>query len=135
MIEEQTSKGGFEFGALREAIEGKDPDALVGFYTEDAELRIVNAALPKGVAFELKGIWQIERYLHAVCEQEMSCFVEEEFSREVVFDEESITFREVCAYPEGSRISVETKLEIAEGRIIRQTDVVQRAHRDERSQR
>jgi hypothetical protein len=119
---EQTA-GGLDFGALRSAIEGKDPDALLGFYSEDAELRIVNAALPDGPAFKLKGISQIERYLRAVCDQEMTCVLE----GEVIFGEESIVFGQVCWYPEGNTVSVETTLEIGKGGIVRQTEVAHSA--------
>ena len=125
MIDEETTRG-FDLGTLRFAIEGKDPDLLLGFYAEEAELRIVNATLPDGPAFELKGISQIERYLRAVSDQEMSCIIE----GEVVSGEGWITFSEVCAYPDGTEISVETTLEIGEGRIVRQTDVVHSARRD-----
>ena len=125
MIEEETTPGRLDFGALRFAIEGKDPDTLLGFYSEEAELRVVNAALPDGPAFELKGRAEIGRYLRAVCDQEMSCVLE----GEVVFGEESIVFGQVCGYPEGTPISVETTLEVSEGKIVRQTDVVQSARR------
>jgi len=130
VIEEQT-KGGLDFGALRSAIEDKDPDALLGFYAEDAELRVVNAALPDGPAFELRGRAQIERYLRAVCDQQMSCLLE----GEVVSGEGRITFGQWCAYPEGGPVSVETTLEVSVSRMVRQTDVVQSARRDYGSER
>ena len=112
-----------DYGALRDALEGKDPDALLGFYSEEAELRIVNAALPDGVAFELKGRAQIERYLRAVCEQEMVCLL---VGGEAVYGEEEglVSFSSTCEYPDGSRISVRTTLEIAGSLIAGQTDVV-----------
>jgi hypothetical protein len=50
MIEEE-AVAMLDFGALRIAIEGRDPVALLGFYAQEAELRIQNAALPGGVAF------------------------------------------------------------------------------------
>ena len=131
MIEKESTARKLDFGALREAIEDKDPDLLLSFYSEDAELRIVNAALPDGVAFELRGRGQIERYLRAVCDQQMSCLLEGDVS----FGDESITFDEVCAYPDGTLISVETTLEIAEGKIQRQTDVARSARHDDRSER
>ena len=130
MIDEETTRG-FDFGALRFAIEGKDPDLLLGFYAEEAELRVVNAASPQGPAFELKGRSQIGRYLRAVCDQQMSCVVE----GEVVFGEGRITFGEVCEYPGGALISVETTLEIVEGEIVRQTDVARSARGDDGSER
>jgi hypothetical protein len=124
MIEEETT-GGLDFGILRIAIEGRDPDALLGFYAEDACLRIVNGDAPDGPVFELKGRWQIERYLRAVCDQQMTCLVE----GEVVIGEGSIAFGEVCDYPDGTLISVRTTLEVAGGRILRQLDVVERSSR------
>jgi hypothetical protein len=135
VIEEESTAGNLDFGALREAIEDKDPDLLLGFYAEDAELRVVNGALPEGAAFELKGRGQIERYLRAVCDQQMTCVVEDDVSGEVVSGEGSMTFGEVCEYPEGSSVSVETTLEIAKNSIVRQTDVARSARREDRSER
>ena len=128
MIEEV--KGRLDFGALRDAIERKDPEALLGFYAEDAELRIVHEALPDGRAFELNGKAQIERYLKTVCDQEVSCAVR----GEAVFGGRSIAFVETCSYPNGTPISISTTLEVEEGLISRQIDVVQRASPDEESQ-
>lgn len=124
MIEETT--GRLDFGAMGDAIEGCDPDALLGFYSEDAELRIINAAFPESVAFELKGRSRIERYLRAVCDQKMICGVEDE----VVIGEGSVEFVEVCTYPNGTLISVRTTLEVREGRILRQLDVVEQPSDD-----
>lgn len=119
MIEEIT--GRLDFGALRDAIEGCDPNALLGFYSEDAELHIVTSADQDGPAFELRGRAQIERYLRAVCDQEMTCRLEDE----VVIGEGSVEFVEVCTYPNGTKISVRTTLEVREGRILRQLDLVE----------
>jgi hypothetical protein len=125
---EESTKRGLDYGALRDALEGKDPDLLLGFYSEEAELRIVNAALPEGVAFELKGRAQIERYLRAVCEQEMLCLV----GGGAVYGEEgSVSFSSTCEYPDGSRISVRTTLKIVGSLIVGQTDVVERAPSDD----
>jgi ketosteroid isomerase-like protein len=127
VIEEQTTKGGLDFGAFRKAIGGKDPEALLAFYSEDADFQIVNAALPDGAAFELKGGTQIERYLRAVCDQEMSCLIEDE----TVLGEGSVSFGQVCEYADGTRVSVRTTLEVTESLIGRQTDVVERARRND----
>ena len=121
MIEEDKTAR-FDFEALRSAIESADPDLLLGFYAEDAELRVVHASFPDGAVFELKGRSQIERFLHAICDQQSSCLLEVE----VVVDGDSISFREVCEYSDGIRIRVRTTLEIAEGLIRHQLDVVER---------
>ena len=127
MIEETTA--GLDFGALRDAIEGRDADALLGFYSEDAELRIVNADDQDGPAFELRGRAQIERYLRTLCDQQMTCGVEDE----VLIGEGSVEFVEVCTYPNGTLISVGMTLEVREGRILRQLEVVHSTRSDDTS--
>jgi hypothetical protein len=126
MIEEDKAAS-LDFGALRYAIESADPDLLLGFYAEDAELRILHAGLPEGKAFELKGRAQIGRYLHAICEQEMECSVE----GGAVHGEGSILFVEACRYPDGGASRVETMLEVAGGLIVRQIDSVSPAPSEE----
>jgi hypothetical protein len=114
----EEARAGFDFGTMREAIERRDPETLEGLYARDAELRVVNAAAPDGPAFRLRGKAEIGRYLRAVCLQRTSYVVEGE-----VLGEERVLFKEVCEYQDGSRISVETTLEISEGMISSQLDV------------
>jgi hypothetical protein len=128
MIEEKTAR--LDFGAIREAIERKDPEALLGFYADDAQLRIVQEALPEGRAFELNGRAQIGRYLRAICDQDVACAVR----GEAVYGEKSVAFVEACSYPNGRSISISTTLEVRAGLISRQIDVVRRAHQDERNE-
>jgi ketosteroid isomerase-like protein len=121
LIEEETT-GTPVFAALREAIERRNPDALLDFYAEDAGLRIEHVALPDCQAFELKGRAQIERYLRTVCAQQMACVV----VGWPVFGEGNVSFVETCEYPDGTRISVGTTLELGGGKISHQLDVVER---------
>lgn len=123
MIEER-AKRLLDFRALKGAIEGKDPEAMLAFYSEDAELRVENAALPDGGVFELRGSSQIERYLRAICEQEMECLLLEGGA---VDGERSIAFLGSCRYPDGDAVRVETMLEVEGPLIVRQVDVVERA--------
>jgi hypothetical protein len=127
MIEQGTA-GRLDFTALRQAIERKDPDALLSFYADDAELRVENAALPDGRAFELKGRAQIERYLRAVCDQEVGRAVR----GEAVFGHRSVAFVETCRYSEGAPRYVHTALEVEGGLILRQVDVVEHPEIDPR---
>jgi hypothetical protein len=122
VIEEQSTAAKLDFGALKDAIEGKDPDAMLAFYSEDARLRIENAALPDGRAFELKGRAQIGRYIGAICDQEVECLVE----GGAVHGERAVAFVEACRYPDGGAVSVQTMLELRGGLIVRQVDVVRR---------
>ena len=110
-----------DFEALRLGIERCDPDFVLGFYDEDAELSIVNAGSPQGTPFELRGKAEIAKHLRAIFGQGTSHRVE----RRVVGGER-VAFREVCEYPDGSRIVVETTLEVRGGEIVRQVEVVAR---------
>ncbi len=116
---ERKAANGLDFEALRHAIERCDLDLMLGFYAEDAELNIVNAAASQGPTFELRGKAEVAKYLRAVFGQKASHHVE----REVV-DEERVTFQEACEYPDGSRVVVGTTLELRDGKIVRQVDVV-----------
>jgi hypothetical protein len=107
-----------DFGALRRGIEGCDPDLILGFYAEDAKLSIVNPGVPQASPFELRGKAEIAKHLRAVFGQGVSHRVERE--------EDGVRFREVCEYPDGSRVVVETTLEMRGGKIFRQVDVVAR---------
>ncbi len=116
---ERKAANGLDFEALRQAIEQCDLSLMLGFYAEDAELNIVNAGALQGPTFELRGKAEIAKHLRAVFGQGVSHRVE----REVV-GKDRVTFREACEYPDGSRMLVETTLEVPDGKIVRQVDVV-----------
>jgi len=114
---------------LRYTIERCDLDLMLGFYAEDAELSIVNADTPQGLPFELRGKAEIAKYLRATFGQGASHRVE----REDV-GKNRATFREACEYPDGSRMRVETTLEVPDGKIVRQVDVVAQDTRADREE-
>jgi hypothetical protein len=111
--------GGLDFEALRQAIERCEPDLILGFYAEEANLSIVNADAPHALPFELRGKTEIAKHLRVVFNQEISHRLEEE-----VVGEQQVTFREACEYPDGGRVVVETTLEVRDGKIVRQMDLV-----------
>ena len=102
------------------SIESCDPDLLLGFYAEDARLSIVNAVTPRASPFELHGKAEIAKHLRATFGQEASHRVE----RDAAVGEDRVTFREACEYSDGGRVVVETTLEVRDGKIVRQVDVV-----------
>jgi hypothetical protein len=121
------SKGvdGLDFEALRLCIERCDPDLMLGFYADDVELSIVDAcAPPASRPFELRGKAETAKHLRAVYGQKASHRVER-----VIVDEGRATFQEACEYPDGSRVLVETTLEVRDGKIVRQVDAVARVAR------
>ena len=102
---------------------------MLGFYADDAHLSIVNAAAPQNSPFELCGKTEIAKHLRVAFGQETSHCVE----REVV-GKERVTFRETCEYPDDSRVVVETTLEVHDGKIVRQADVVANEARADRKE-
>jgi SnoaL-like domain len=119
MTERNTSDG-LDFEAFREFLERCDLDLMLGFYAEDAKLSIVNAGAPQALPFELSGKAEIAKHLRATFGQEASHRVE----RDAAFGEDRVTFREACEYSDGGRVVVETTLEVCDGKIVRQVDVV-----------
>ena len=130
----RTDDTALDFGALRHAIEHCDPDAMLGFYAEEARLSIINPDAPRSSPFELRGKGEIAKHLRATFGQEATHRVE----REAAVGEDRVTFREACDYPDGGRVVVETTLEVRDEKIVRQVDVVAseaRAHSQEGSSR
>jgi hypothetical protein len=112
---------GLDFEALRLGIERCDPDLLLAFYAEDASLSIVNAVTPRAAPFELHGKAAIAKHLRATFGQEASHRVE----RDADVGEDRVRLREACEYSDGGRVLVETTLEVRDGKIFRQVDVVE----------
>ena len=67
---------GLDFEALRQAIERCDPDLILGFYAEEANLSIVNANAQRSFPFELCGKAEIAKHLRAAFGQQASHRVE-----------------------------------------------------------
>ena len=131
---QRKAANGLDFEALKVGIERCDPDLVLGFYAEDARLCIVSVLTPHAPPFELCGKGEIAKHLRATFGQEASHRVE----RDTAVGEDRVTFREACEYSDGGRVVVETTLEVREGKIVRQVDVVaseERAHSQEGSGR
>ena len=109
-----------DFDALRYAIERSDPDLMLGFYAEEARLIIFNVHAPHAAPFELRGKGEIAKHLRVAFGQEASHRVE----RDAADGADRVTFREACEYSDGGRVVVETTLEVRDGKIVRQVDVV-----------
>jgi hypothetical protein len=113
---ERKTAGRLDFGALRRAVEQADPDSMLGFYADDAELRVLKGGAPP---FELRGRAEISKYLPTVFGQPVTHHVENE-----VVGEERVVYEDACEYPDGDRVVVATTLEVRGGEISRQLDVV-----------
>jgi hypothetical protein len=110
--------GGLDFEILRRAIEGRDAEALVGLYADDAEVITVNRNSTPSSPNVLRGKEAIGSHLRDVCEREMTHRVENE-----VLGEGRVAFQEACEYPDGVRVLGAETLEVRDGKIVRQVSV------------
>jgi ketosteroid isomerase-like protein len=113
---ERRNIGRLDFEALRRAIERGDPDSMLEFYADDAGVRVQGGDTS---SFEVEGKAEVAKYLRAVHARPAIHRVENE-----VLAEGRIHFEESCEYPDGARAVVTTTLEVREGEISRQVDVV-----------
>ncbi len=103
---------------LKRAIEGRDAKALTSLYAEDAMLRIIDRDNPPSRPRELKGKAAIASYYNEVCGRAMSHQIEAGIA-----DGKGLAFTQACSYPDGTRVFCAAMLDIAAGKIVRQTAV------------
>jgi hypothetical protein len=111
-------KTGFDFEAMRRAVEQLDADLLLSLYADDAQMKIVNKSATPSSPREIRGREEIAEYLRDVCGRAMTHRVERE-----VLGEERIAFNEECEYPDGTRVLAATTLEVRDGKIVGQVNV------------
>jgi hypothetical protein len=114
----QPTGGALDFEVLRQAIEGRDAETLVGFYAEDAEVLTINRNSTPSSPQVLRGKDEISEYLRDVSSREMTHKVENE-----VVGEDRIAFQEACEYPDGVRVLGAETLELRDGKIVRQVNI------------
>ena len=109
---------GINVASLKRAIEGRDADTLSGFYADNAVVRIIDRDNPPSKPRELKGKSAIAAYYDDVCSRAMTHQVETG-----VADGEHLAFTQACAYPDGTKVFCSAMIELADGKIARQTVV------------
>jgi len=103
---------------LKRAIEGRSADVLVGFYADDATMRIIDRDNPPSRPRELKGKAAISAYYDDVCSRAMTHKVESG-----VADGDRLAFTQACAYPDGTRVFCSAMIEFEQGKIAHQVNV------------
>lgn len=112
------ASAGFDFGRLRDALEGGDPTTLASLYAEDAEMTIVDRNRPPSAPMRLLGRPAIAGFWREVCSRATRHAVGEE-----VLGTDRIAFVERCAYPDGGHVVSAMTLDLREGRIARHLTV------------
>jgi ketosteroid isomerase-like protein len=116
---EQQAPGKLDFEDLRRAQEQRDLDAMLDFYADDAEVRIINRNTPPSSPFVLRGKEELAEYLRDVFGREMSHRIENE-----IVGEDRLAFNVACEYPDGTRVLASENMEVRDGKIARQVEVV-----------
>ena len=104
--------------ALKRAIEGRDARTMSGFYSDDAELHIVDRDNPPSKPNTIVGKDAIASFFNDVCGRDMT----HKLVRGVA-DDRHIAFTQSCAYPDGTKVLCSTMIELKGGKITRQTVV------------
>jgi ketosteroid isomerase-like protein len=103
---------------IKHAIETRDARMLSGFYADDALLRVIDRSNPPSRPRELKGRPAIAAFWDDICSRAMTHQVDVS-----VADDSRIAFTQACAYPDGMQVFCMAIVEVADGKIARQTAV------------
>lgn len=104
--------------AIKAAIEGRDGKRLANFYADDAVLNIIDRNNPPSKPLEIHGKQAIASYWNDVCGRAMTHRVDT-----TIAEGDHLAFTQACAYPDGVRVFCSATLDLANGRIARQTMV------------
>jgi ketosteroid isomerase-like protein len=116
---EQQAPSNLDFETLRRAEEQHDLDAMLDLYADDAEIRIVNHNTPPSSPYVLRGKEAIAEYLRDVFGRDLKHQVENE-----VVGEDRLAFNVACEYPDGKRVLAAETVDVRDGKIVRQVEVV-----------
>jgi|SRR5215472_3072791 len=112
------SNPSLSFDTLKAAIEGRDAAELMSLYSDDAVMRIIDRDNPPSRPRMLEGRAAIGTFYDDVCSRAMTHRVEAGVS-----DGRRLAFTQACAYPDGTRVFCSAMIEIADGKIARQTNL------------
>ena len=101
---------------IKEAIESRDGRRLAGFYADDAEVRVIDRNNPPSRPRLVRGRAAISTYWADICSRAMTHAVD--FA---VTEGDRLAFTQACAYPDGTRVFCIATVELADGRIARQS--------------
>jgi ketosteroid isomerase-like protein len=104
--------------AIKRAIEGRDGGMLASFYTEDAVLRVIDRNNPPSKPREVKGKSAISTFWDDICSRAMTHKVDVSIA-----EGNRLAFTQACSYPDGAKVFCVAVVELADGRIARQTVV------------
>lgn len=109
----------FDLDALRMALEQRNVERITNFYTDDAEMEVVDRLHPPSNPLRLHGKQAITNYYEDICSRDVTHKIENE-----LLGGSRAAFTEACQYKDGKRVLCTAFLDTRDGAIMRQTDVV-----------
>jgi hypothetical protein len=103
---------------IKKAIEGRDADALSGFYADGAVLRVIDRNNPPSKARTVSGRTAISTFWGDICSRAMTHEVAVSIA-----EGDRLAFTQDCAYPDGTKVFCVAVCELKDGKIARQTIV------------
>jgi hypothetical protein len=114
-----TAGGGtLDLDTLRRGIEGRDIDAMLSLYADDAEISVVDQRHTPSHPQVMRGRDQIHAFLSEIFDRDITHRVDH-----IVAGDHSVSFIERCEYPDGSRVLSSSVLDTTGGRIVRQEEL------------
>jgi ketosteroid isomerase-like protein len=104
--------------AIKQTIEGRDGRRLASFYADDAVVRVIDRNNPPSKPREIKGKSAIGTFWDDICSRAITHKVETSIA-----EGGRLAFTQACTYPDGAKVFCMAMLELAGGRIARQTIV------------
>jgi SnoaL-like protein len=115
---ERAAAGGLDLEAFRRAAEGRDPEAMLSLYADDAEYVRVDRNSTPSSPMALRGKEEVGEYLRDVFSRDMTHRIENE-----VVGEERAAFNWACEYPDGTKVLAGETVELRDGKIVRQVSI------------
>ena len=110
----------FDVEALRRGIEERDASTMRGLYADNARLTLVDQRDQPSHPHEIAGTDAIGEFLDTLCGRDM----EHRLDQVVVSaDGSHAAYLEQCRYPDGTRVTSTSMLDLRDGRIAAQTSV------------
>jgi ketosteroid isomerase-like protein len=108
----------FDAAALRRAEEEADAEGLLALIADDAVFETVDSEHPPSSPLILRGKDEIGAYLRDATSRDMKHRVED-----LVQQDDTVAFTVNCEYPDGTRVLCMASARIADGKMVRQTNV------------
>jgi SnoaL-like domain len=110
----------FDLAALRRGVEQRDVATMLRLYGDDAEIVITDRDHPPSAPQVMHGRAQIGMFLGDVLGREMTHALDH-----VVASGDTVSFVQRCRYPDGSRVTFSSVLDIDDGGHISRQEAVQ----------